>query len=462
MPEFTFVHAADLHLGAPFKGLDAAASELFAKSGRNLAAEAGYAALDNLAAVCIAHNADFLILAGDVYDAADGVLRARFALRDIFLRLETAGVRVFVAHGNHDPLREGPLPVSWPDNVVVFGSEPESRCVMRNGEPLAIVQGMSHASPRETENLAARFVRYAPGAECKNPFVGLPPNLPHDIFQIATLHCAVGGAGDGHAPYAPCSLTDLTKSGFDYWALGHVHQGKILYEKPHVVYPGAIQGMHVNEAGAHGCCVVRVGENGCSVAKTPLAPVEWRKSRLDLGGASNSPETLDELVEAIVQSLEENAASPNGAEALFYRLILEGHTDLDSDLRKPGAVAALLERARGELADQDGPAMWLKDIRLATSPVRDFAAISERGDLAGEIVRIAFAAQNDPDLAEALARPLDALYGHHKLKKILTPPNGDANKPGKNDASNASRETATPAELADAAKSLLYSLLEDG
>ena len=30
--------------------------------------------------------------------------------------------------------------------------------------------------------------------------------------------------GMGHDTYAPCSLKDLQDKGYDYWALGHIHQ----------------------------------------------------------------------------------------------------------------------------------------------------------------------------------------------------------------------------------------------
>lgn len=452
MPTFTFVHAADLHLGAPFRGLDAAASEAFSSGAGNLLAEAGFKTLERLERVCLENGAAFLLLAGDIYDDADGVLRARFALRDMFVRLGKAGVRVFIAHGNHDPLPTGPLPVTWPDNVTVFGADPQSVCVMRDGEVLALVQGISHASPREKANLAARFRRYAPGPDMSGPLAGLPANLPAGLFQIAVLHCNVGGAGDGHAPYAPCALSDLAGAGFDYWALGHVHQGKVLHEGPHVVYPGSAQGLHINETETHGCVVAKVDGRECALRSVPLAPVLWRKIRLAAAVADDEPESVDELAERLLANLEEEAAAcPAGTEALFCRIILEGATDLDTTLRRPGSVAALLERLRAETpaiagAVTGAATVWIKDIDLATRPSRDFSLLAERNDLVGEVVRLADAAHNDPALAENLAASLESLYGHHKLKKALGAEDGAT--------------TPDMAELADSAKALLCSLLE--
>lgn len=451
MPKCTFIHAADLHLGAPFRGLDAAVSGA-ALSGRgsgNILAEAGFDALARLEAACLETGADFCILSGDIYDDKDGVLRARFALRDMFLRLREAGVRVFVAHGNHDPLRHGPLPVAWPDNVTVFGETVSCECVSRDGVPLALVHGVSHARIQETENLALRFARYAPGPsrESDERFAALPGDLPGDIFQIAALHCAVGGAGEGHASYAPCSLPDLTGAGFDYWALGHVHQGRVLCEEPFVVYPGSLQGLHINETGPHGCVVVRGGDGTCSVETLPLAPVVWEKLRLSLNGETD---TVDVLEERLLSALEDAAGAATGI--LFCRVILEGGTELDAVLRRPGSVETLLERVRGELASGAEPLpVWVKDIQVATSPVRDFAAMAERDDLMGEVVRMADAMRNDPERAgELMAKALTALHGNAKLKKTLA---------GMADSGDADDE---PGRLADEAKALLCSLLEGG
>lgn len=470
-PVFTFVHAADLHLGAPFRGLDAAASEFFSGTSGTAGAlltEAGFETLNRLEALCLKTNAAFLLLAGDIYDDRDGVLRARFALRDMFARLQTAGVQVLIAHGNHDPLPDKAQPVAWPSNVTVFGPSAQCVCVAdANGVPLALVHGVSHAGPREKENLSARFVRYTPDAVDER-FVGLPDILPPDIFQIAVLHCAVGGAGGGHAPYAPCTLTDLTGAGFDYWALGHVHQHRILSRDPWVVYPGSAQGLHINETGPHGCCAVRVEGREVSCRAEPLAPVLWLKLAHDL--ETSGARTIDELELSLLEALEEAArdavadSGENGKpDALFFRVILTGGTALDNVLRKPGNLPALVDRLRKEAAGsvENGPGVWVKDVVLETRPERDMAALSARGDLAGEVARLAQAAADDPAMAGQLAaRALEPLHGHHKLKKILGR-NAEGDMFNNTDSGPGDASGRDPAALAASAGALLISLLED-
>jgi DNA repair exonuclease SbcCD nuclease subunit len=62
----------------------------------------------------------------------------------------------------------------------------------------------------------------------------------------------------GHANYAPCTLDELVNKGYDYWALGHVHQKCILHERPHVVFAGNLQARSIRETGPKEACLVTV------------------------------------------------------------------------------------------------------------------------------------------------------------------------------------------------------------
>ena len=94
-------------------------------------------------------------------------------------------------------------------------------------------------------------------------------------FNIGVLHTGLGGMG-GHANYAPCSLEDLVNKGYQYWALGHVHQAAVLHEWPHIVFPGNLQGRHVRETGAKGACLVTVEDNEIvDLVSVPCDVVRW-------------------------------------------------------------------------------------------------------------------------------------------------------------------------------------------
>ena len=109
MPRYRFVHAADLHLDSPFKGLKRVSpgiAEVLRKS--------TFAAFDAVIDLCITEQVDALLVAGDVFDSADRSLGAQLRFVDGLKRLESSGIRSFVCHGNHDPLDAWHSQVAFP------------------------------------------------------------------------------------------------------------------------------------------------------------------------------------------------------------------------------------------------------------------------------------------------------------------------------------------------------------
>jgi DNA repair exonuclease SbcCD nuclease subunit len=70
---------------------------------------------------------------------------------------------------------------------------------------------------------------FAKQAEFDN-FVPDYPPARSGRCNIGLLHTSLDGR-EGHASYAPCSLADLRSKGYDYWALGHIHQRQIVAEE---------------------------------------------------------------------------------------------------------------------------------------------------------------------------------------------------------------------------------------
>ncbi len=406
---FSFIHAADLHLGAPLAGLTRQAADLARELER-----ATYAALDNLVTLARKTRPAAVLLAGDVCNSESGSAKAMLSLRDACAALGDLGAIVFMVHGNHDPLTGRGL-ISWPGNVHVFGGEAVTCApITQDTETLALVHGISHTRSEETGNLAGLFRR-----------------APQDIFQIGLLHCQVGAAS-GHLPYAPCTIDDLSRAGMDYWALGHVHKRGQVCARPPVWYPGNIQGLHINEDGPKGCLLVTVRDNQvAAVDFHALAPVEWLNLDVSLDGA----DTLDAAEERIRVALQEvravgaNAPGDSAPAITGYlvRLHLAGRTSLDAKLR--GAWGAdVLERLR-VWGRELSPFIWIKDLRLSTAPDHDLKAMESRDDLLGEALRRLDAWQNDPEaLPRLLDGPLDELYGPRAAQARvagLLPPTAD-------------------------------------
>jgi DNA repair protein SbcD/Mre11 len=377
--DFTFVHAADLHLDTPFDGVtrvsEAAAARL---------RDASLEAWDRLVALTLERDAAFLVLAGDIYDGATRGLRAQLRFRDGLERLSRAGAHAFIVHGNHDPLDGWSAIARWPDRVTIFGPDAVASVpVERDGRRIATVHGISYASRDVRDNLALRFRR--------SDAPGLHVGLLH-----ATVTSAAGAAE--HAAYSPCTLADLAAAGMDYWALGHVHQRATLREgAPWVVYPGNLQGrsMKPSERGAKGATVVTVhGGSVTGVEFVACDGVRFAAVDTDIVELEDMGALQDAVLDAV-----QSAARDAGGRALLCRVRLTGTGGLSGALGEPGTLDELLRAVRDAL-DAAGNA-WCERIENATRPALDFERIRARGDLAAEALARADALRADPAAAAA-------------------------------------------------------------
>src|SRR3546814_91892 len=106
----------------------------------------------------------------------------------------------------------------------------------------------------------------------------------------------------GHANYAPCDIHDLVNKGYDYWALGHVHQHTILHRNPHVVFCGNLQGRHIREAGPKGACLVTVDDGRVSdVELIEVSVVRWAIVAVSADGCDQVEDVSQKIGRAIEQ-----------------------------------------------------------------------------------------------------------------------------------------------------------------
>ena len=384
MDSFRFVHAADLHIDSPFSGI----GDVDGRVATRLR-EATYEAFQNLVDLCISTDADFLVIAGDVYDGADRSVRAQLRFRDGLSRLADKGIQTFVVHGNHDPLDGWQSSISWPDGVHIFGATPEWKNIEKNGEVVAAVQGMSYPTREVVDNLAVQF----------SP----PPS--GSIFAIGLLHANVG-ANSAHKNYAPCTVEELSASGIDYWALGHVHTRQTLKRAaPVIAYPGNTQGRHPNETGARGALVVDVDPSGASKTEfVPLDVVRWEHSEVDI----SSLETIDGLDSAIRQQTDNLSVQAEGRDVIC-RVTLVGRGPLHEQLAADGAVDDLLEAARNSWSG-GSPWVWVERIVDSTRPAIDIEARAKQDDFLGATLKRALLSSIESDEIDRLTEIVSDVF----------------------------------------------------
>ena len=377
-----FVHAADLHLDAPFQGITATDPRIGAEL-----ADATYAAFKRVVETCLTRDVAFLVIAGDAYNSADKSLRAQLRFRTEMERLAEAGIEVFIVNGNHDPQSGWSAGLSLPETVHVFPTDRVERIeVVRNGEVIAAVYGRSFARAAEVTNLALGYHRDA-----------------SDPVAIGVLHANVGGNGD-YEPYAAATLDDLRSARMDYWALGHIHKQEVLAEHPWIVYAGSPQGLNPKETGPHGCLVVEISRGGATTLEhVETAPIAWAQTQLDASEATDL-----EDIRALLLRACEDIRTESGRHTVA-RIALVGRSAAHADLSRPGVAEQLFDDIRAEGA-VDTPWVWIDRLVDRTSPLIDLDELRSGPDFAAELVRIADELAADPvaldKTVDELASPL--------------------------------------------------------
>ena len=358
---FTFLHAADIHLDSPLRGLEAYADAPVAQL-----RQATRRAFDNLIDLAIEERVAFVLLAGDLYDGEWKDYNTGLFFIDRISRLRKENIRVFLTSGNHDAASQISKGLRLPDNVHLFSTkQPETVTIDALG---VAVHGQGYHTRALAENLARNF----------------PQGLPHHL-NIGLLHTSLTGR-EGHEPYAPCSLDDLLAKGYDYWALGHVHAREEVSQSPWVVFPGNIQGRHIHEAGNKGATLVRVDERRISaVEHRDLDVLRWSLCRVDLTDCT----TVDLALDTVRQAMEAQQARADGR-PVALRLQLAGESPIHAELHRESAP--LTEEFRA-LAAGLGE-MWLEKVVFATRrPVgltQSLGAETPMADLIQAIDRLDF------------------------------------------------------------------------
>jgi DNA repair exonuclease SbcCD nuclease subunit len=331
---FRFIHAADIHLDSPLKGLesypDAPVEQIRGAARR---------AFDNLVNLALEEGAAFVLLAGDLFDGDWKDYNTGLYFIHRMGRLREAGIGVFMVSGNHDAAGQITRALALPDNVTLFSSRrPETRILEELG---VAIHGQSFATRGVTEDLSRNY-----------------PLPVSGLCNIGLLHTSLTGR-PGHESYAPCTLDGLKSKGYDYWALGHVHQREIVAREPWVVFSGNIQGRHARETGSKSCTLVTIdGGRVRDVEAREIDVLRFGVCRVDASGC----ERLDAVRDQVREAFEQERRMADGR-PLAVRLILVGRTPLHGRLHRDGEH--LREELRALAADLGD--VWLEKLEIATS-----------------------------------------------------------------------------------------------
>ncbi|MCD8317073.1 MAG: DNA repair exonuclease [Eggerthellaceae bacterium] len=365
----TFIHAADLHIGAPFRGLRDL-SPSWSERLRRAIIEAYGRVVD----AAIEHSVDFVLMAGDIFDEADASYRDYVSFFEGLERLSDAGISSYLCTGNHDPY------VSWEKNFVKL---PERAYMMpptgpgymlyeRKGRPECIIVGRNYYNSvfPEDKNVAEGLSRdYAIAA--------LGSKAAQAPFGVGILH--TGLSLDPRK--APADPEQLKKSGIDYWALGHIHRRwQDSEDEPRMAFSGCIQGRDILESGKRGINLVTLSTDAPpKIEFIPTASVVWERISVDI----SSCQTLSDA-QSLISREQFRINGQDMCEEMVTRVTLTGQSPLHSLLSNPETLEMMREELNGSYRNFYCDAL----IDHTTKP-RDYDALRREGLFPATFLRTA-------------------------------------------------------------------------
>lgn len=355
-----FLHAADLHLDAPFSALSREHAVQRRQEQR--------AAVAALVQACNEAQCDLMLLAGDLLDSAAAYPETVACLVEQFAACRA---EIFISPGNHDRFVPGcPYDAAvFSDNVHIFTKNQMEAVTLPS---LGCTVWGAAFTAMDCPPLLAGF------------------HAPADGLQLAVLHGEVR-QGSG---YNAISEADIAASGLAYLALGHVHTTAGLLRAGHTAYAwsGCPMGRGFDETGEKGYFLGTVDENGVTARFVPLPGRKYEWLTVEAG---------DDPAAAI------EAALPPETVQDIYRIDLTGEAD-------PIDLPALETRF--------APRFFGLSLRDKTLPRRELWAAQGEDTLRGRFLRALKARYNAaPDeaarreIADAARYGLAAMEGRETI-----------------------------------------------
>lgn len=241
MKPFSFVHAADLHLGYAQYNLDVRRQDF-----NNVFCE--------LVDKTITLKPDFMILAGDIFEHARPSNSTLEAAISNFRRLKDAGIPVLAVDGSHDSAPNlitstilNPL-----DSAGLIWYLPRHEGACWKNENCYVYGIPNFRTPRKTMEELPEFLE-------KNK-----PTPDPSLFNIFVFHMALDVPAIKPPKMEAEASPENLPEGFNYYAGGHIHKPyKSSFKKGMLVYSGGTETASYDEAKTEkGFCHVKVSKSG--------------------------------------------------------------------------------------------------------------------------------------------------------------------------------------------------------
>ena len=329
-------------------------------------------------------QADIMLIAGDLFDSPHPTPDAvEFVISQF---ASCPNCRFIISPGNHDFVASDGVyaKTTFPENVSIFTSHTLSCLHFDNIAGHAVdVYGYAFTSPILDHN----------------PFAGIALEKSNTI----NLLCGHGTLGGDNGKDCPIKTEEIKKAGFDYVALGHVHNnpGIQKIENTYYGYSGSLEPRAFNDRGERGAFLAEADKQDgvftCRPVFVRLCKRIYAVESVNLTGATTKEEVLGKINALCKQK-------GFGKDTLL-RLTLEGSLAGEFDLSSIGIETIT-------------SGLYYCELRDHTTPDYDLVALQNDPTIKGELVRTLTPLLESEDenhrilAARALKYALSALAGN--------------------------------------------------
>lgn len=346
------LHTGDLHLDSPFCAYGTRDAEKQREMGRAL--------LRRIFECAERESCDMMLISGDLFDS-------RFVTpesAELFCSLvENCSIPVALSPGNHDYYTDGGFYAS---------------CRARLGEKITVFSS-PELQAYDFDDLKVRLYGYAftSASLMQSPLSA--PELPVDNGYLKIL-CAHADLSSPVSRYAPITLPEIERIGFDYAALGHIHNREAQEdESGRVRYCGFAEGRSFDERGEGGVLIVDLDAESCRVKRISLSRRAFFVEELDVSDMA----TQEQLNDAI----RKTASSYASIKGAHIRISLGGRADESFVERAALSIPSITEQSGVEYIE----------IIDGTMPLIDGEYLGRDATLRGELYRTLLPKLNSDD-----------------------------------------------------------------
>lgn len=286
------LHTGDLHLDSAFCACGQRDAERQREAGREL--------LRRVFDCAKREGCDMILISGDLFDSR--VVTPESA--ELFCTLvENTNIHVVLSPGNHD---------YYTDN----GFYAKVRASL--GETFTLFCS-SELQSFDFDDLRVRVFGYAFTSAILAESPLAQAQIPEDNGYLK-IFCGHADLASPVSRYAPVTLNEILSHGYDYAALGHIHNRAAFEDRDgRVRYCGFAEGRSFDEIGEGGVWIVDLDNGECTARREFLARRSFFTSELDMSDAEDG-----EALTALIRREAERYGEVTGA---HLRLWLCGHAD---------------------------------------------------------------------------------------------------------------------------------------